>query len=240
MALRLTVLGCAGSYPAPGGACSGYLVEDGRTRIWLDAGSGTLANLQRHVGLGEVDAVVLSHRHPDHWADLEGYHVALSMFLDRQTFPVYAPAELKALVTQDTRAWADWHDVADGDKVDIGALALTFSRTDHGPVTLGVRIAGGGASLASTADTGPAWSVQALGDGLDAVLSEASLPAAREGEMQHLSARQAGTFARDARAKRLILTHIWPTLDPEESRMQGSEAFGAEAELAAIGRSFEL
>ena len=47
--------------------------------VWLDAGSGTLANLQRHVGLDDVDAVVLSHEHPDHWTDLEGYHIAVPL-----------------------------------------------------------------------------------------------------------------------------------------------------------------
>jgi len=74
--MKLTVLGCSGSYPGPGGAASGYLVEADGTRIWLDAGSGTLANLQRHIGLDAVDAVVLSHEHPDHWADIEGFHIA--------------------------------------------------------------------------------------------------------------------------------------------------------------------
>src|SRR5581483_215884 len=76
VAFVLTVLGCSGSYPGPAQACSGYLLRCQGTVIWLDAGSGTLANLQRHVGLAEVDAVVLTHEHPDHWSDIEGYAVA--------------------------------------------------------------------------------------------------------------------------------------------------------------------
>ncbi|HMC51941.1 MAG TPA: MBL fold metallo-hydrolase, partial [Acidimicrobiales bacterium] len=83
MALTLTVLGCDGSYPGPGGACSGYLVRGGGVRLWLDAGSGTMANLQRHVGLDEIDAVVLSHEHPDHWTDLEAYYVACAYGIER-------------------------------------------------------------------------------------------------------------------------------------------------------------
>jgi len=239
--LTVTVLGCSGSYPGPGGACSGYLVDDGTTRLWLDAGSGTMANLQRHIALADLDAVVLSHRHPDHWSDLEGFHVALRHFAARQGFPVYAPAELKRHTSEDMRPSIQWHDVADGDRAPVGTLELAFSRTDHGPVTLAVRVdATAGGSLGYTADTGPAWSVEALGTGLDVVLSEASIPIAREGDMQHLSARQAGTLAREAGAGRLVLTHIWPTLDREQSRMEASEAFGAEAELAVMNGRFEL
>ncbi len=73
MGLSLTILGCSGPCAPPGGACSGYLVDDGETRLWVDAGSGTLANLQRHVAVDTVDAVFLSHEHPDHWTDLEGF-----------------------------------------------------------------------------------------------------------------------------------------------------------------------
>jgi ribonuclease BN (tRNA processing enzyme) len=75
--VKITVLGCSGSYPGKGGACSGYLVDDGTTRLWIDAGSGTLANLQHHVDMADVDALVLSHEHPDHWSDLEGFHNVL-------------------------------------------------------------------------------------------------------------------------------------------------------------------
>src|SRR5919206_2651509 len=174
MGLTVTVLGCSGSFPAAGGACSGYLVDDGTTRLWLDAGSGTLANLQRHVELPDVDALVLSHEHPDHWTDLEGWHNILRFVLERQGFPVYAPAGLRQHVYDDMEPWVQWHDIADGDQVNAGTLALTFSQTDHGPETLAVRIDGAGSCLGYTADTGAGWSVEALGGGLDRVLCEAT------------------------------------------------------------------
>src|SRR5207302_5737560 len=93
--LTVTVLGCCGSYPGPDAACSGYLVDDGATRIWLDAGSGSMANLQHHIALTDVDAVVLSHEHPDHWTDLEGFQVAARWRLERTDVPVYAPEGLR-------------------------------------------------------------------------------------------------------------------------------------------------
>ena len=187
MGLSVTVLGCSGSYPGRGSACSGYLVDDGRTRIWLDAGSGTLANLQHHLALDQLDAVVISHGHPDHWSDLEGWNIVLQHFLDRRAFPVYAPAGLKEQ-TYDGMPNVAWMDVADSDGVSIGTLETTFSRTDHGPETLAVRVDAGDRSFGYSADTGPGWSLEALGGGLDLALCEASVPADQEGKIQHLSA----------------------------------------------------
>ena len=240
MGLRLTVLGCSGSYAGPGGACSGYLLDDGTTRVWVDAGSGTLANLQRHVAVGDVDAVVLSHEHPDHWSDLEGLHIVLHHVLDRTGFPVYAPAGLRRRTYQDTGRQMAWHDVAGDDTVTVGTMDFTFSRTDHGPETLGMRVDAGGRSLGYSADTGPAWSLEALGAGLDLALCEATVPSVQEGTLQHLSARQAGSSAAAAGVDRLVLTHLWATLDPERSRAEGSEAFGAPVEVASTNARYEV
>ena len=239
MGLTLTVLGCSGSYPGPGGACSGYLVDDGRTRVWVDAGSGTLANLQHHVALDQVDAVVLSHEHPDHWSDLEGWNNVLRFVLGRTGFPVYAPAGLRHR-TYDEMPNIAWNDVADGDRVPVGTIDFTFSRTDHGPETFGMRVESGGRALGYSADTGPAWSLEALGGGLDVALCEATVPIDQEGKMQHLSARQAGEQARAAGAGRLVLTHLWPTLESDRARDEGADAFGGPVDVATIGARYEV
>jgi ribonuclease BN (tRNA processing enzyme) len=232
--LTVTVLGCSGSYAKPGGACSGYLVRAGGTSLWLDAGPGTLATLQEHAELGSVDAIVLSHEHPDHWHDLEGYLVACRYGTpSRSGIPVYAPAGLRGRAYFDLEPTFDWHEMAGGDRVTTGALDLTFSRTDHSVETLAVRVDGGGASLGYSADSGPDWSLEALGPGLDLALCEATLASDEEGKVQHMSARQAGASARTAGVRRLLLTHLWPTLDPVRSRDEGSDAFGAPVELAA-------
>ena len=97
MPLTLTVLGCDGSFPGPGGACSGYLLTCEGSRVWLDCGSGTLANLQRHTTMEEVDAVVISHQHPDHWTDLEHFGVACRWALGRTGVPVFAPPGLRGV-----------------------------------------------------------------------------------------------------------------------------------------------
>lgn len=239
MGLTLTVLGSSGSYPGRGQACSGYLVRSDSTTIWMDAGSGTLANLQQHVDLRDVDAVIISHEHPDHWSDLNGYYVACKYYIDRPEVPVYAPASVKAHAYFSGEPLA-WNDVSSGDIVQIGDLRVTFSRTDHPPETLAVRVDGGGRALGYSADSGPAWSLEALGPGLDLALCEATYLKDSEGRAKHMSARQAAISGRDAAVGKLVLTHLQPGVDPDASRREGGEAFGREVDIAAPSAVFEV
>lgn len=233
-ALTITVLGASGSYPAPGQACSGYLLSAGTTRLWLDAGSGTLANLQRHIDLADVDAIVLSHEHPDHWTDIEGFAVASHYVLHLPPIPVFAPAGLREHLLTRGGAFV-WHEVADGARVDVGDLRLDFRRTEHGPETLAVRVDGAGRSLGYSADTGPGWSLAELGPGLDLALCEATYLEEHEDAGMHMTARQAGESAREAGAGSLVITHLQPTVDPAAAREAAEAAFGAPVEVAAAG-----
>ena len=165
--------------------------------------------------------------------------IALQHFVGRRGFPVFAPAGLRERTYHPSEPWIDWNAVTDGDRVDVGTMSLTFSRTDHGPETLAVRVDGGGRALGYSADTGPGWSLEALGPGLDLALCEATVPISEEGKMQHLSARQAGSSARAAGVRHLVLTHLWPTLEPESARSEGSEAFGAPVEVASTGARYQ-
>ena len=253
--MELTVLGCSGSYGAPaGGACSGYLLRTSGAALWLDCGNGTLANLQRHITLGgsrrddqgdtpcppgvdDLTALVITHWHPDHCADVYGLQVLFNYGLGRTGFPVYAPegteARLATLVDGDWGGAFAWAAVGDGDAVTVGDCALRFSRTAHPPPTMAVEVSADGKRLVYTADTGPDWSPEAFGPGADLVLSEATFQRDNESSGIHLSARQAGAAARAAGARRLMLTHLWPGLDPTASVVEGSEAFGREVLLAA-------
>jgi ribonuclease BN (tRNA processing enzyme) len=237
--MDLTVLGCSGSYGAPvGGACSGYLVQDGSTTIWLDCGNGTFANLQQHVTPEELDAVVLTHEHPDHCVDIYGLHVLFHYGLERTGLPVYAPEGLgERLAMLTGGGWGgtfDWRSIGDGDRTLVGDLDFRFSRTDHPPPTYAVEFRDqAGGRLVYTADTGPGWTAGAFGNGADLVLSEATYQEHKKGWPHHLTAAEAGRAAREAGAKRLMLTHLWPELDPVVSVAEGSDAFGEPVALAA-------
>jgi ribonuclease BN (tRNA processing enzyme) len=239
--LEVTVLGCDGSYPGPGGACSGYLVSCSGFRVWLDAGSGTLANLQRVAAIEDVDAVVLSHQHPDHWTDLEHLAVACKWILGRTGVPVFAPAGIEPLMRVGSATEAlVWQPIDHGQQVAIGPMTFTFSRTDHPVTTLAARIDGAGRSLGYSADSGPRWALSALGPGLHLALCEATFLSDQEGTMPHLSARQAGRTAAEAGVERLVITHISPRVDRERSRVEATAAFGSDVAVAAIGERYSV
>src|SRR4051794_40819346 len=157
-ALHLSILGCDGTYAGPGGACSGYLVETGTHRLWLDAGPGTLSRLQQHVTLTDVDALVITHEHPDHCGELPVLRNALRFVLGVSGLPVYTTTGTRRLVEQLTGGAEPtfvWDVVQGGDERQLGALRLRFVTTDHPVETLAVRLDHPSGSLVYTADTGP-------------------------------------------------------------------------------------
>ncbi len=235
--MELTVLGCSGSYGSPaGGGCSGYLVRAGGAVIWMDCGNGSFANLQQHANPEDLTAVVITHGHADHCVDIYGLHVLYKYGLERSGLPVYAPEGVERVLEGIVGHWTDtfdWNLVGDGDRATIEDVDVKFSRTDHPPPTVAVELEHAGKRLVYTADTGPGWSVDAFRPGADLVLSEATYQHDDIRAPIHLSARQAGEAARAARARKLMLTHLWPTIDPVASVEEGSEAFGRAVTLAA-------
>jgi ribonuclease BN (tRNA processing enzyme) len=202
----------------------------------MDCGNGSFANLQHHVDPADLSAVVITHGHPDHCVDLFGLHVMYRYGIERSGLPVYAPEGVEGALTGLVGSFGDafeWRTVGDGDHAAIGEAALRFSRTDHPPPTVAVEISHDGKRLVYTADTGPEWSVAEFGAGADLVLSEATYLHDDIRTKLHVSARQAGELAREAQARRLMITHLWPTIDPLASVEEASEAFGRDVSLAA-------
>ena len=242
--LSLTVLGCDGSHAGPGGAGSGYLVRSwaSGTALWLDAGPGTFAALQRFTDPLALSAIVLTHSHPDHCVDVEGFITAARWVYGfaRDPVPVFAAPDVAAGLRQEVDGILDWREVGEGDGVEVGDLRLTFSRTDHPPVTLAVRLDGPSGALGYSADTGPAWSMASLGPGLDLALCEATFTSEHEGSVGHMSGRQAGSSAKEAGARRLVITHRWPTVAPATVLAEATDAYGGRVDQAAVGRGFSL
>ncbi|MEU4833214.1 MBL fold metallo-hydrolase [Streptosporangium sp. NPDC023615] len=161
---RLTVLGSATPYPGVDNPCSGYLVSCGGTRVWMDAGSGTLARLRRHVRLDELDAIWISHMHADHSADLlTAYYGALYADV-RLTAPIplYGPPGIADrlahfLTNGPARSPIESafavRELHDGHRVRVGPLTLTSREVAHGMPAFAVRVEAGGASLVYSGDT---------------------------------------------------------------------------------------
>ena len=215
-------------------------MSSGGTHVLVDLGPGTFATLQPLLDPALVAAVVITHRHPDHWTDLYSLVTHAQFALHRESLPVFAPSDLAERTGLAGSTVLDWHGVADGDSARVGALGFTFRRTDHGVETLAVRIDGAGRTLGYSADTGPRWSLAELGTGLDLVLCEASYTVEHEGTAGHMSGRQAGEQASRAGARRLVLTHRWPTVSAAAVAVEAAATFGGAVEQAEIGKEFVL
>ncbi len=244
MSLTVTVLGSSGTYAGPDGACSGYLVRSPGATVMMDAGPGTLANLQRHVAAPALDAVVLSHSHPDHWLELPVLRNALKYVLSRDGLDLYATAETLdlAVAVSGSRLEPTFrpHVITDGSEFSVGDQRWRCSRTDHPVETLALRVDADGRSLSYTADTGPGWSLAALGP-VDLAISEATfLHDSPERNPVHLSAHQAGAMARDAGVRHLVITHVLPTGSAEESVAEAADAYGAPVDVATLHRTFDV
>lgn len=244
MGLSLTVLGCSGTYPAAGTACSGYLLRSASTSVWLDCGGGTLAALQAHVALTDLDGIVCSHAHPDHWLELPVAVNALRYGLDRfdAGLPVYWTAEtaelFHAVSGRDPAPTFDSRVIDETARATIGDIELRFSRTDHPIETLAVRADSDGRSIAYTADTGDAWELSSLGADIDLALVEATLDEADEGVVQHLSGRQAGGQAARADVAGLVLTHLAPGSDPDARRAAAAAVYEGPIVLAEPNQTY--
>jgi ribonuclease BN (tRNA processing enzyme) len=244
MSARLIVCGSAGTHPGPGRVCSSYLVTAYGTDLLLDAGNGSLANLQTVRDVADLDAVVLSHLHPDHCADIYGLYYARRFHRRAQPpLPVHAPAgaadRLAALLADDGpdafTPWCAFADLAAGDAFPVGGLDVTAFRVHHPGAAFGVRVAVGQRVLAYTGDAAlTAGLVEAVA-GADLLVADATwLERDRPRPSGvHMTGLEAGRLAAEAGVGRLLVTHVKPTNDPAEVAAEAARAFGGEILVAA-------
>lgn len=249
---RLTVLGGCGAWPEPGRACSGFVLEHNGFRVVLDLGYGTLprllALLKSPVADG-VNAVIITHRHPDHMIDLHGLFRA-RWFGSRGSpaIPLYAPPgvlERVAALEDDgndaVRKVFDWYEIP-ADTQQLGPFTLQTLPLPHFVPNVGIRLSCAEFTVAYTGDTGPDPALAELGRTADLFIVEATsrnqqpgTPLAPPGPQLDMSARDAGAAAAAAGAGRLMLTHFWPGNDREQSRREAAHVFSGEILLADDG-----
>jgi ribonuclease BN (tRNA processing enzyme) len=244
--MRLTILGSNGTYATPGHPTSGYLLQHEGTTVWMDTGSGTFAALQRVIDFNTLDALIISHVHADHCIDVLGfYHAVKYGARPRVGIPTYAPPglaeRLKGFLGDPDHPLSETLDFRvqdDGGHASVGGMKLNFATTDHPVPTLGVRAeAANGRILAYSADTGSQGEWSRIVTGADLFLCEATYqgPADQKPWSHHLTAGEAGQIAREAGAEVLMLTHIWPVIDPERSVQEAELTFGKPVRLAVPG-----
>jgi len=241
--MRLTVLGGCGAWPEAGQACSGFLVEHDGFRLLVDVGYAIVPRLLELVAPGEVDAVFISHGHPDHCADLNPLLRARALRDDpAPPLPVYAPpGALDAVLALDRPAMLaaayTLHEFAPGTSLDIGPFSAATRLLPHWMPNAGLRLTGGGTVIAYTGDSGPSPDITELARGAGLLVAEASfvdqVPADNR---RHLSsARYCGQQAARAGAGHLMLTHLMPGTDHHAAWAAARAGYDGEISVATAG-----
>jgi len=264
--MRLTVLGKSPSWQDAGGACSGYLLEEDGTSVLIDCGNGVFSKLRQFVDYVDVDAVVLSHLHADHFLDLVPYSYALTYAPRQQPVPVppwpgtdhparprlIAPPGAGEVFRRVVGAWGNEDLIENAFRLEeyeessipeIGPFRFRFKSVPHFTETFAMDVvsSSGGGPLAYGADSSPSEDLIEFVKDCALLVIEATLPRPeRTGMRGHLTPQEAGEHARLARARRVVLTHISDELDATWARKQASEAFGAPVEVASEGSVYEI
>jgi len=246
--MRLTVLGGAGGWPPAGGACSGYLIEHDGFRLLVDPGYAIVPRLLGIVPAEAIDAVLVSHGHPDHVADLNPLLRArymsetppprlMAYALPDALGPVLALDQITSLKGAcEVRAFEA------GDAFSIGPFAIESRLLPHSIPNAGLRISTGGTSITYTGDAGPSDDLVELARATGLLLAEAtyidSVPSGNAGVLN--CALEVGRQAHRAKAARLMLTHLLPGTDPEAARATAGRSFDDWITVAAPGTIVEL
>jgi ribonuclease BN (tRNA processing enzyme) len=263
--LRLTVLGKSPSWQDVGGACSGYLVQAGDFILLLDCGNGVFSKLRGVCDYVDVEAVLISHLHADHFLDLIPFSYALKFGPRQQPVPVagwpgtyrparprlYAPVGARDFFRQVVGCWGhedlietafDLHEYGARDELAVGSCVVRFCEVPHYTATYAVELAAnGGGRLTYSADCSPNEDLVTFASDTDVLLIEATLSRPeRTGERGHLTPAEAGELGRRARARQLVLTHFSDELDSDRARDEAAGAYGRVVELAREGAVYTV
>lgn len=243
--MLLTAMGGCGAWPAAGQACGGYLVEHEGYRVLIDPGYAVLPLLLGQVNAEDIDAVLISHGHPDHCADLNPLLRARTLCDDpAAALPVYAPhGALDAVLALDRPGMLAsaiaLRSFEPGERFAAGPFEVRTWLLPHYLPNAGLRLAAGGEVLAYTGDTGPSPDLIPLAASADVFIAEATYPVRVPADSARYlsSARDAGRTAARAGVGRLVLTHLQPGTSPAAAIEAAAAAFTAPITVAPITTS---
>ncbi len=248
--MRLRVVGCSGSVPGPDNPASCYLIEQDDVRLVLDMGNGAFGALQRYVDPNDVDAVLLTHLHADHYLDLCPYAVYRRHGIEGRMpkLPVLGPAETPERLGA---AYGDpdparlgqifsFGDLAAGEW-EIGPFRVTARRVKHPVPAYALRIETDDAALTYSGDTGVCDALVELARGSDLLLAEATFESDKDNPAGiHLTGREAGEHAARAKVGRLLLTHLPPWADRVKTLGEACAAYPGLTEMAVAGAAYDV
>lgn len=253
--MRLTILGKSPAWSDAGGACSSYLVTAGDTTLVVDCGNGAFGKLRERVPYAAVDAVVITHLHGDHTLDLVSFAYALTLGPAGQASGarprLIAPLGAGDFLRRLAGTWGDEELILDAfrleeyeptDEREVDGIAVRSHPVPHiGPTHAIELTSPSGGRIVFGADGRYSRELTDAARDADILVAEATLGAGGHGgEEVHMTAEQAGRLAREAGARRLVLTHVSDELDLAAVQRLAAEAYGGEVEVASQGGTFEV
>jgi len=249
--MKVTVLGSSASYAGAGQACSGYLVEHRDSKVLFDCGNGVIANLCKIVDPTTLDAVFITHEHPDHFLDIYALQALLRYAPEGPAAPLvlWLPdglfERICCLLSEQGR-----HQLSEAfvtralrpeEPIRIAELTITPMLVDHTDLTFGLIVQEpSGARLCYTSDTLLGEGARHAAEGATLLITDATLPEAYRGRAPHMTAVECATLAREADVRHLVLSHIWPTNDRESMLAEAKAVFGGEVSIASEFDVYDL
>ncbi len=255
--MRLTIVGCSGSYPGPESTASCYLLEaehtsEGETRTWqvlLDLGNGALGQLHRYVDPLTIDAVLVSHLHADHCLDLCGYYVMRKYHPTgpQPRIPVWGPDGTADRMARayDLPVDPGMHEefdfrVYDG-PLELGPFVVEARQVVHPVTAYALKVTAGGRTLVYSGDTGPCDALDDAATGADLLLAEASFETGTDNPPDlHMTGADCGRTAARADVGMLVLTHIPPWHDPAVAEAEARGEWRGSVEVARAGATYDV
>lgn len=249
----------------PRGAASSYLLQadaldpkTGRKRttsVIMDIGPGSFGELWQYVEPRQIDAMIITHGHADHMADVISYHVFLKWHPDGPNggVPVYGPKDIKRRVSEidgydeegSTQDSFDFIPVKDEEEFTVGPMTFTAFRGEHPVESYGFRVVGpsdranpGTASFAYTGDTDLTEHMVEMARDVDVLLAETGFTEEVAIRGVHMTGVRAGELATEAHVGELVLTHIQPWTDPEVVFGEARSTFSGPLDLAVPGATW--
>ena len=233
--MRLHLLGINGPFPSSSGATSGYLVEAGDSLFQMDLGSGVLGRLTAICPPEDLTALLITHWHFDHTADLLPLIYRLQAI--GAVLPLYAPADASSALRKIAEESGVFRltDVAPGDVLRFGQTEVRIAAARHPVPAVGFRVTAEGRSFGYTGDTNTLPSLAEDYRGCDLLLADGPFPADVWQETKpHLSAALAAGVAKEAGVKRLVLTHLNPAIPSAVLLREARDIFPAAATASVV------
>lgn len=238
--MKVTVIGCWGGYPALNGATSCYLVEKDGFSLIIDLGSGALAKLQNYREIREIDAVLLSHYHHDHIADIGVLQYArLVQFYvsgNEDVLPIYGHREdedgFDTLTSEYTKGIA----YDPNQTLVVGPFSITFLKTKHPVPCYGMKITDGHKTFVYTADTAYQDTWIEFASNVDMIITDCNFYAHQDGAVAgHMTSKEGALIAQRANVHELILSHLPQYGDNQQLVKEATHYFSGKIQLAREG-----